>query len=157
MKVAKGHRVVSQEITSPTESTAGRTFYLGSPSSAVRSRLYEKGLHPDAHLEKIPTDVVRLEYQIRPSSSQKEALALMPLTDCIAASAWGKDLAERAQLCPGEQWNPTGGWTRGSFEKTVQSMVRQYGKCLTQIIQNTRGDSDEFLRYIEEAIRINKR
>lgn len=150
MTVAKAHKVKSLEYSSPTEETDGRTLYLGSPSSAVRSRLYEKGLHPDAWRERIPTDVVRLEFQVRPSSKQKAALAQMPLNDCVAAGGWGRELAERAQLYPGEQWNPNGSWTRGTLEKTAQAMFAQYGRCLLAYLDRI-PDPVEFRSFIENG------
>lgn len=48
----------------------GRTLYLGSQSSPVRMRLYEKGLQPEyAHLER--PNWARIEVQVRPSKDAK--------------------------------------------------------------------------------------
>ena len=57
----------------------GRTLYLGSQSSPVRMRLYEKGLQPEyAHLNR--PNWARIEVQVRPAKEAKEAFAsLSPL------------------------------------------------------------------------------
>ena len=52
----------------------GRTLYLGSAQSAVRSRLYEKGRQKEyLHLKRY--DWARLEVQVRPAKDAKDAFA----------------------------------------------------------------------------------
>ena len=52
----------------------GRTQYIGSSSSPVRMRLYEKGLQPEyAHLQR--PNWARIEVQVRPAKEAKEAFA----------------------------------------------------------------------------------
>ena len=52
----------------------GRTLYLGSQSSPVRMRLYEKGLQPEyAHLNR--PNWARIEVQVRPAKEAKETFS----------------------------------------------------------------------------------
>ena len=57
----------------------GRTLYLGSQSSPVRMRLYEKGLQPEyAHLQR--PNWARIEVQVRPAKEAKEAFSASHLS-----------------------------------------------------------------------------
>ena len=56
----------------------GRTLYLGSQSSPVRMRLYEKGLQPEyAHLNR--PNWARIEVQVRPAKGGQGGIC-KPLT-----------------------------------------------------------------------------
>lgn len=72
----------------------GRTLYLGSRTSPVRVRLYEKGKQPEyAHLER--PDWVRLEIQVRPKKEAKSAFSALSPEEVWGASKWTSELHSR--------------------------------------------------------------
>jgi DNA relaxase NicK len=75
----------------------GRTFYVGSPRSAVRVRLYEKGKQlrvtgadPAASL-----DLVRLEVQVRPEGPSRLVAAVGAPADAFGYSDWSQAAAQQ--------------------------------------------------------------
>ena len=74
---------------------AGRTLYVGSPKSAVRVRLYEKGkelrvkgIDPAASL-----DLCRLEVQVRPQGKSRFVAATGSPDDAWGYSVWSRAVA----------------------------------------------------------------
>ena len=71
----------------------GRTLYLGSQSSPVRMRLYEKGLQPEyAHLNR--PNWARIEVQVRPAKEAKETFSSLSRWRWGAAR-WTRDIAAK--------------------------------------------------------------
>lgn len=130
IEIAQHHRIKAREITDPANPDQGRTLYLGAASSVMSARIYEKGLHPEAQLQQIPLDVVRLEFQVRPASRAKAALATLAPNDIPAGSAWSRDLTTQAGLSAGEEWQPGTIWQPTTLDRAVQAMLRQYGNTL---------------------------
>ena len=78
---------------------AGRTLYLGAPTSAVRTRLYEKGkqlrgLAPDGGPE-ISLDLVRLEVQVRPDGEARYTAARSTPAQAYGYANWTQELQRR--------------------------------------------------------------
>lgn len=75
----------------------GRTFYVGSPRSAVRVRLYEKGLEQRVKgLDPAASaDWCRLEIQVRPEGESRWIAAAGSPEDAYGYSEWTRDLAAR--------------------------------------------------------------
>lgn len=116
----------------------GRTLYLGSQSSPVRMRLYEKGLQPEyAHLNK--PDWARIEVQVRPAKDAKEAFAKLSPMDVWGASRWTRDIAARVlekHIDP----HPAGTVYRLSDRETaLRWMCKQYGAHLTSLAADLGG------------------
>lgn len=113
----------------------GRSFYLGSPSSPVQVRLYEKGLkwigegYPDAD----PLHV-RLEVQVRPRSAEKHAFAAMSATDVWGGAPWSADLLSQVTAL-----NPS----RLQREPTVNRTPRQKLEYLMHQYRRTILDGSE--------------
>lgn len=94
--VAAAHRVKGYAYT-PDDLAEGRTYYIGSKSSPVRARLYDKAAElrssvaPDQHSE-IPEHLTRLEVQARPEKEFKAWGALLPVESVWGMSGWSYDL-----------------------------------------------------------------
>lgn len=88
LKIGKEHRVQCREIVKPlADSDDGRTLYLGSQTSAVSMRIYEKG-------KQLQTDSewVRAELQVRPQKEQKSMMAMLGPTEVWGMSKWSHDM-----------------------------------------------------------------
>jgi len=110
----------------------GRTQYLGSPQSAIRARLYEKGKQPEyRHLERF--DLCRLEIQVRPQKDAKHTFGGLSALEVWGASKWTRDLAAQVleqQLDP----HPPGTIRRDTQrEEALRWMCQQYGKHLVSL------------------------
>lgn len=154
VKLAKEKSLNCREIRDPADSGGGRTLYLGSPASVVSARIYEKGLHPDAAAQGIPSDVVRLEFQCRPQSRAKDKAATVSPDDFAAGSAWSMALTEAAGLIPGERFQLGTVWSPPQLEKTIGWMVRQYGGALAEFAEKVGGwhkVGPELAQQIEKA------
>lgn len=113
----------------------GRTLYLGSAKSAVRTRLYEKGRQPEyLHLNR--PDWARLEIQVRPAKDAKEAYAKASPVEVWGASGWTRELAGRfleAQIGA----MPAGTTYRlTDQERRLRFMCKQYGATIVQLAQD---------------------
>lgn len=77
----------------------GRTFYLGSRSSAVSLRVYEKDLERVSRgrldEEAADPDLVRVEWTFRPQSRSKKGMAKLSPGDMIRTSVWARDFTAR--------------------------------------------------------------
>jgi len=81
------------------ESDTGRTFYIGSPTSTVRLRVYEKDKERLARdkIEEADCDdnLVRVEFVFRPQSRSKEAFATLTPTEMLCSSVWAREWLSR--------------------------------------------------------------
>jgi hypothetical protein len=105
----------------------GRTQYLGSASSAVRVRLYEKGKEPELrHLGRF--DLVRLEVQVRPVRAARELYSGLDAVEVWGASAFTRELAARLlelDVAPA----PAGWLSKGSQRDIALGFAaEQYGR-----------------------------
>ena len=118
---------------------AGRTLYLGSPESAVRMRIYEKGKQlrsqkedPDASLH-----WVRLETQTRPQKRAKRAAWTWTPTEAFCTSKVATRLLSIIQVRDLPHVPP--GYVRQpapvSSEK-FRNLVRSYGRFLLQLLDS---------------------
>lgn len=94
IELAEGSRLGTTEIESTKLGVRSRTLYLGSPSSRVRVRLYEKGRfeqqmgHADAS-----STWYRLEAQIRPTGTARVVARYLDATEAWGFSRWSRELA----------------------------------------------------------------
>ena len=117
----------------------GRTLYLGSTSSPVRARLYEKGLQPEyAHLNR--PDWTRIEAQIRPKGTEaKEAFSKLSPIEVWGAGKWTRDIAA-AVLHQHVDPHPAGSTYRLSERETaLRWMCKQYGAHLVSLAADLGG------------------
>lgn len=89
LKIARQQRVKCREIVKPiSDSDDGRTLYLGSETSAVCMRIYEKG--KQLGREK---DWVRAELQVRPQKDVKSVMAYLDPVQVWGLSKWSHAMA----------------------------------------------------------------
>lgn len=108
----------------------GRTFYAGGRSSRMRIRVYEKGLQQlglDPSCGASP-DWVRVEWQIRPDSSQKVWLGAAELHEAVALTRFGGIVAE--DLMREEFASAVPSELRHASAHPAMWMVRHYKKVL---------------------------
>lgn len=119
-KIAKANRLAFPQVSDPLNPRAGRTQYVGSPTSDYRARIYEKGweqVHKMACLFRKhgadmdvssvqlicneatgelvrPEDWTREELQVRPKQEQaRRMVATLTPEQCWGVSPWALDLA----------------------------------------------------------------
>jgi hypothetical protein len=84
LKIARDHKVKVHEIVKPLqESDDGRTLYLGSDSSAISARIYEKGKQLG-----VGTEWVRAELQVRPQKKVKDIIAMLSPAEVWGLAKW---------------------------------------------------------------------
>lgn len=125
-RIARGHAIESGKVIIPDASEKGRTYYVGSPTSATMVRLYEKGLH---EISRGNADAdphhVRLEIQARPQKAAKQRFATIAPAAVWGSSKWTQHLAQevmaldvpRLNLRPREETD---------LEHTTAAVVHQY-------------------------------
>lgn len=125
LKIGKQNRVKCLEIVKPLkESDDGRTLYLGSDTSAVSMRIYEKGMQL-----KTDSQWVRAELQIRPQKKQKSVVAMLNPTEVWGMSKWshqmGVQLGKRdLQRVEAQVYQPS------DHERAYRWLLWQYGPLL---------------------------
>lgn len=163
-KIAAKYKLSSQYIHDPINELAGATQYLGSPSSDYRGRAYQKALEvrakaiktikrdspnidAEAFLESFryimpdgsavdPRDVVRIEAQIRPRTSEgKHVLATATPDQCFGFSPWLQDWG-RILLSLSAEKLDIRGKKISDFDHKCEWMVKQYHPVLTEIIDS---------------------
>lgn len=120
-----------KQIGDYTRGVNGRTLYVGSPSSVVYLRLYEKGIesgHPDKNW-------TRLEITVRPKkSTAREYFSKAPPVAFFGASAWSTELFTLLtaltvpRVVAGTVRVPT------DDERSYNHMIKQYGPLLSRIL-----------------------
>lgn len=128
--------VSRHEIESEKNGVLSRTMYLGSPSSRVRVRLYEKGRMEQqmGHAEASP-NWFRLEVQVRPTGSEARVRAgQMDASEVWGFSRWTRELAQLAmgldvaQVTMQLRRDP-------DYERAVAALRRQYGSTLEKVLR----------------------
>jgi hypothetical protein len=126
--------------------TAGRTIYVGAPSSWVRVRVYEKWKQaPD---EGWPEGTNRVEVQLRPPSRSKEQVSKWSPAEtfCVSeltrrlAEALGQDIAR-----PGSLQKSKG---TPDLERTLEAMGEQYGNAYRKWMDASGGDMRTVFEYL---------
>lgn len=174
LKVAQGHRMRFPQHIDELNPMAGRTQYIGSPSSEYRGRLYEKGLEMIAKQERKlqdvegrildmdtgelvrPEDLVRLELQARPKGMQARIFAASASMEQIfGMTAWAHELAREALALDLER-----GFIRtrkrSKDEESLRWMCQQYGAVLVRraaALDGFGAVGEEIGRYIAEQAR----
>lgn len=129
LKIGKDHGVKCREIVKPLpESDDGRTLYLGSQTSAVSMRIYEKGKQLDCGKE-----WVRAELQVRPQKELKSMIAHLDPTQVWGLSKWshavGVQLGKKnLQRVDAQVYQPS------DHDRAYRFMLKQYRKVLEQML-----------------------
>lgn len=146
LRSAAGQKATLRAIHSEKAGqSTGRTLYVGSPTSAVQIRLYEKHLEsPGQYAD----GTNRVEVQLRPPSRGKSLVSTWSPAETFCASELarrvagllGQDVAHPATL---EK-------NRGTpdLEKTMEHMSRQYGPGVDRWLRATGGEVGTVLDYL---------
>jgi len=132
---AESAKLSTLQMESTRNLIRSRTTYLGSPSSRVRVRLYEKGCfehqmgHSDASL-----DWVRLEAQIRPSGLGRRIAAELDPAGAWGFAAWTRDLARDA-LGVNVERVTSRPRREPDYMRAVRALRRQYGATLAEVLE----------------------
>lgn len=132
-KVVRDRKIYAQRLGDwEQHPELGRTYMMGSKESAVRCRLYEKGLQPEyRHLDQ--RNWARLEVQVRPAKEAKETFSALSPTEVWGASRWSRELASSV-LQDHVDPHPAGTVYRLTERDSALSwMCRQYGPHLTSL------------------------
>lgn len=141
----------------------GRTFYVGSKSSPVRVRLYEKGCQMAAELADMGVepepDWCRLEVVVKPQKEARYAAAACTPEEAWGYSKWSQILI--GQACGLDVERTTMNVHReADYERSFRHMCNQYGSVLERIMAEEGGSPEALGRRImgllihkEEAVR----
>jgi hypothetical protein len=128
----------------------GRTFYLGARSSRFFHRIYEKG-----RKERTDPGWIRCELEHKPDRYEDRKAA----TKLTAAQLWamhagpifgatlGLDLADVFDIEPVRTGRP-----KRDAERARRALAAQYGRTLTQWLQDTGGDPVAFVAELMGAV-----
>lgn len=129
LKIAKDQRVQCREIVKPlVDSDDGRTLYLGSQTSAVSMRIYEKGKQLGCG-----TEWVRAELQVRPQKEVKTIVSMLDATEVWGLAKWshamGVQLGKKnLQRVDAQVYQPS------DHDRAYRFMLKQYRKVLDQML-----------------------
>jgi hypothetical protein len=126
-QVAEENKIKTGLMMQPDLLDKGRTYRLGSTTSPVMVRLYEKGLHEISKGYPADSHWTRLELQVRPQKVAKQQFASVTPHEAWGASRWTAKLIkaiegqepERIEISPK---------SKTEWEKTQESLVLQYGR-----------------------------
>lgn len=122
------------EIESTKNGVRSRTIYLGSPSSRVRVRLYEKGMFEhQLGNEEASLGWFRLEAQIRPTGDARVAAAQLDASEAWGLSSWTQELASRVMGLDVERVTMRQR-REPDYARAVEAMRRQYGGVLARAL-----------------------
>jgi len=100
LRVATDNGLSVRKIGAPLDASAGETVYVGSRSSAVFLRIYEKGKADRAVYSDIASNLldpwVRCELEIKPQKDMKALAAIMAPEAFWGVSAWTAQFASEA-------------------------------------------------------------
>lgn len=128
LAVAAQHDVKVREIVKPLkESDDGRTLYLGSPTSSINGRIYEKGKQLG-----VSGEWVRAELQVRPQKLMKDLAAQLTPLQVWSLSKWSHSLAVKMghkdlQRVDAQIYKPS------DHERAYRFMLKQYRRVLEQM------------------------
>nr|CRY96430.1 hypothetical protein [uncultured prokaryote] len=125
LKIGKDHKVQCREIVKPLQdSDDGRTLYLGSQTSAVSMRIYEKG-------KQLQTDSqwVRAELQVRPQKEQKSLMAALNATEVWGLSKWSHQMCVQLGKRDLKRVDAKV-FQQSDHERAYRWMLKQYGPLL---------------------------
>ena len=158
-RIAKANRLAFPQVCDPLNPKAGRTQYVGSPTSDYRARIYEKGWEQFGKLsalfrkqginleaEKVPTiintatgecvrpeDWTREELQVRPKKEEARRLvATLSPEECWGVTPWALELARETMALDLERIVMR---TRkvSKDEQALRWMCQQYGAMLLRL------------------------
>lgn len=151
LQTARATGTSVREITSPLDSTAGRTLYAGSPASEHMARLYEKGKQLE---DSERLGWVRYELQLKPQKARKVWAATASPLDLLGAARWSRRFAaEHLGLDPALP--PVRPARVSDLDGALAALADQYGNRLLELLMLHRGDLELFA--LDLLTRIDKK
>lgn len=134
-EIALRRGVQTQLLQSPTDPEKGRTLYLGSRTSEVCLRLYEKAkqLKEVKGITIADQGLLRLEFEVKPKNrKRKMQLAKTPIDDIPCFAKWGAETVQSvfdrvATFIPREKS------VKASEIEAVRYMLKQYGPTMARV------------------------
>jgi DNA relaxase NicK len=129
LRIAKEQKVKVLEMGSPlSECDTGRTLYVGSKTSAVLMRIYEKGKQLGCG-----EDWVRAELQVRPQKAVKQIASQLSALEVWGLSKWSHAMAKamgNAEL----QRVDAEVYQQSDHDRAYRFMLKQYRRVLEQML-----------------------
>lgn len=149
---ASGGRKIGTETAGDwLDQESGRTFYAGGRTSRLRVRVYEKGHEQRAKDENCGAslDWTRVEWQLRPSSGQKEWLATASPLDALGLTPFG---AEVAAAIIGHDVESSGAVLRFASQDPAYWMAKQYRRVLLELLELDADDlRDRLVQLVDQS------
>lgn len=129
LRIAKEFNVAVREITKPLpESDDGCTLYIGSPTSAISGRIYEK-----AKQLRVGSEWVRAELQVRPQKKVKDVVAMLSPEQVWGLGRWTAALAVELgqtdlQRVDVQIYQPS------DDQRAYRAFLKQYGNILRRML-----------------------
>lgn len=122
----------------------GRTLYLGSPSSHTRLRLYDKAeelrekfAQDPVRLASVPSELARLECQVRPATfeARSAAASVAPLV-LMGSAAWMRELMRQVCGLDLEPFEAGKVWRQSDDDRAYAALLAQYGGLLRRLAES---------------------
>lgn len=144
LAAAKRHRVKVRCAGDHLLTLQARTVYLGSPSSAVVFRQYDRAakLRDDfannpMKLAEVPDHLTRTEVQVRPPAGMaRTALASMEPEAVFGVTDWMRDLWREFSGSEVERFSVTKPWRQSDDDRAYDAMMAQYGRMLRRRMED---------------------
>lgn len=130
----------------------GRTLYVGSMSSAVFVRIYEKGLEMRSKgVEDAPLDWVRVELSAKPQKASRVRTAALSASEVWGLSKWAR--AFRVAVVDGIEVPPAlmQQHRESDLQRSLRFMEKQYGPTILEQVR-VLGGWEEFAEYWERRL-----
>lgn len=142
LEAARKHRVKVDTRGDHLLRQEARTVYLGSSSSVVRFRQYDKAAElrskfarDPVRLAEVPEHLTRLEVQVRPKDQTvRQGLATVEPAEVFGASQWVSDIWQAATGSGVEPIRVTRAWRQGDDQRAYSAMLQQYGRMLSRML-----------------------
>lgn len=122
----------------PDNVADGRTYYIGSAKSDVRTRLYDKTAEQRRHLpperhDEIPDYWVRIEAQVRPRKEAGYVAATLTPEQAWGCTGWTHELARRLFSLDVTRIEMQAG-RESNHDRAYRFMLQQYGPTLRRML-----------------------
>lgn len=138
--IARTSGLTATLMHNPDDGDAGATYYVGSKSSEVRARLYEKGKQlPEAERP----NWVRFEVQARPQRERKSWASEANEWDVLGSAKWSRRFAAET-LAIAATAPPTRTERVSDLEGALRALSAQYGRRMLELLERHGGDVGAF-------------
>lgn len=138
--IARTSNLTATLMHNPDDGGAGATYYVGSKTSEVRARLYEKGKQlPEAERP----DWVRFEVQARPQRERKSWASVANEWDLLGSAQWSRRFASET-LSGASTAPPTRTERVSDLEGALRTLSAQYGRRMLELLEQHGGDVSAF-------------